>query len=283
MPSRKLGDVVDLHGRPGYKPDVAALARSQVAAARRHLGLTTKEFADVLTPLLGWAPSPGVVENWESTATPPGDVLLAATMVTHTAPIGHQDRDDDLLHQLLGKRFADVEAVFVTRSEFMSQLPPHELFTGANRIDAAGLSLNPLCQHYPDDQLRHCIERGTTLRCLFLAPYGTSIANREHEEDYAPGALSALTQMNIQILSHRVRDRLPDEHRARIQIATYDETLRFNILLVDQALAVIQPYLPAERGVESPTFLIRRRPSGIGLFPVFEQAFAWLWERSTPV
>jgi hypothetical protein len=262
---------------------MAALARSQVAAARRRLGLSTEEFAEVLTPLLGWAPSPGVVENWETTATPPGDVLIAATMVTQAAPLGHANREDeDLLHQLLGGRFADVEAVFATRSEFMYQMPPNELFNGADRIDAAGLSLNPICQQYPDDQLRRLIQDGTTLRCLFLAPYGDSIAAREREEDYSPGNLSALTEMNIQILSQRVRQRLPDEHRTRIQIATYDETIRFNIMLIDQQIAVIQPYLPAERGVESPTFLLRRHPSGAGLFPVFEQTFAWLWERSTP-
>ena len=58
-------------------------------------------------------------------------------------------------------------------------MPPQRLFAGATKIDAAGLSLNLLCQQYADQDLRALIEGGTSVRCLFLAPYGTSIAERE--------------------------------------------------------------------------------------------------------
>jgi hypothetical protein len=61
-------NVVDLGSRTGYRPDMADLARSQVATARERLGLTPAEFAAVLTPLLGWEPTPGVVTRWESDA-----------------------------------------------------------------------------------------------------------------------------------------------------------------------------------------------------------------------
>ncbi len=193
------------------------------------------------------------------------------------------ETSDDLLNQLLGKRFADVEAIYATRSEFAAQLPPTQLFNGAQRIDAAGLSLNMLCQQYPDDQLRALIEGGTTLRCLFLEPGGASIQSREKEEGYPLGHLSALTDMNIQILSSRVRGRLDTEAQARIQIATYDEPIRFNVLIVDDALAVVQPYLPVYRGVESPTLVIRRQEANPGLFTVFDQMLGWLWEHSSPV
>ncbi len=186
------------------------------------------------------------------------------------------------MNQLLGRRFADVAAVFATRSELNSQLPPHELFKDANTIDAAGLSLNMLCQQYPDDQLRHLVEHGTTIRCLFLAPGSEAIASREHEEDYPPGHLSALTDMNIRILSEKVRNRLTPEAQLRLHLATYDQTIRFNILLVDQRVAVVQPYLPSQRGVESPTFLIRRQERRAGLYDVFEEVFNWLYQQSTP-
>ena len=65
--------------------------------------------------------------------------------------------------------------------------------------------------------------------------------------------------MNQQILLQRVRERLPEEARIRLQVATYDETIRFNVLLVDDEVGVVQPYLSTARGVESPTFLLRRR------------------------
>ena len=88
-------------------------------------------------------------------------------------------------------------------------MPPQRLFAGATKIDAAGLSLNLLCQQYADQDLGALIEGGTSVRCLFLAPYGTSIAEREREEGYPAGHLSALTEMNQQILLQRVRERLP--------------------------------------------------------------------------
>jgi hypothetical protein len=276
-------NVVDLGSRAGYRPDMAALARAQVAAARERLGLTTEEFAEVLRPLLGWSPSPGVVANWEADATPPGDVVVAAGIASQAAPLSPDGpEDEDLIHQILGNRYADIEAIFATRSEFLSRMPPPTLFAGATQIDAAGLSLNLLCQQYADHDLRQLIDGGTSVRCLFLAPYGASIAGREHEEGYPAGHLSALTEMNIQILRQRVRERLSGEARERLQIALYDETIRFNIVLVNREVGVVQPYLPTARGVESPTFLLRHRDSGPGLFGVFEHVFTWLWERGIP-
>jgi hypothetical protein len=57
-------------------------------------------------------------------------------------------------------------------------MPPASLFGQAQHIDAVGLSLNLLCQQYPDDQLRGLIEDGMTLRCLFLEPFGDAIQAR---------------------------------------------------------------------------------------------------------
>jgi hypothetical protein len=47
-------------------------------------------------------------------------------------------------------------------------------------------------------------------------------------------------------------------------------------------VGVVQPYLSTARGVESPTFLLRRRRQRPGLYAVFEQMFQWLIEQSTP-
>jgi hypothetical protein len=282
MPQRD-DNVVDLGSRAGYRPDMAALARSQVASSRERLGMTPAEFAAVLTPLLGWEVSAGVVRRWETEATPPGDVLLAAGIVSQASPFSTDELDpDDLVHQLLGNRYADVEAVFPTRSDFMSAMPPQSLFAGATMIEAAGLSLNLLVQQYPDADLRALVEAGATVHCLFLAPYGTAIAAREREEGYPEGHLSALTEVNLQILVQKVRERLPADARERVRIATYDETIRFNILLVNDEFGVVQPYLSTARGVESPTLLVRRRPQRGGLYAVFDQIVEWLSDRSTP-
>ena len=142
-----------------------------------------------------------------------------------------------------------------------------------------GVSLNMLCQQYPDQSLRAVVEAGATLRCLFLDPAGEAVKIYENEEGYIPGQISALTELNIQAVTQRVRDRLPDDARDRIEVATYDETSRFNLLLVDRSICVMQPYLLRTRGVDSPTFMITRQSGTHGLFPLFDQVFASLWER----
>lgn len=117
------------------------------------------------------------------------------------------------------------------------------------------------------------------VRCLFLAPNGTAIRVREREEEYPAGHLSALTEMNIRIMC-RLRERLSEDARPRLALATYEEPVRFNIVLVDDEIGIVQPYMPGVRGVDSPTLLLRSRTVGDGLFPAFRQAFQWLWDRS---
>lgn len=280
----KTGEVIELRSRSGYRPDMGALARQQIASARNRLGLTPAEFAEVLQPVLGWAPSAAMIESWEDSVVPPGDVILSVGLAAQSAPREPADRSDsDLVSQLLGSRFADVEAVYATRSEFTARMPPHTLFGGASDIKAAGLSLNILCQQYADESLRSLIENGANVRCLFLAPDGAAIKAREREEGHEPGHLSSLNHLNIQILVQRVRERLAEPVRDRLAIATYDETIRFNITIVDGAVAVVQPYLYAARGIEAPTLVLHRRDTVSGLFRAFEETFSWLWERSTRV
>jgi hypothetical protein len=87
--------------------------------------------------------------------------------------------------------------------------------------------------------------------------------------------------VNISILTQRVRKPLSAEARHRLCIATHDEPIRFNVMLFDRRLAVVQPYLHGARGVESPTFLLRRQHGIAGMFQTFEHTFDWLWERRT--
>jgi transcriptional regulator with XRE-family HTH domain len=189
----------------------------------------------------------------------------------HTAPAAAPD-----------ERFSDVTAIYATRSEFTSNMPTHTLFDHAHDIRAAGLSLNLLCQHYADDRLTRLLTGGTQVRCLFLDPDGDAIKAREKEEGFAAGHLSSLTALNMHTLTSRVRDRLPDDKRDHLQIASYDETIRFNITLIDDTLCIAQPYLPELRGVESPTMVIQQRSPHAGLYPTFARIFTMLWERSQP-
>ena len=176
---------------------------------------------------------------------------------------------------------ADLVAVFPSRSEFMHDMPPRQLFDGAQRIRMVGLSLNLLCQQYPDASLAALLKSGTTIECLFLDPTGTAIKLREQEEGHPEGVLTTLTDLNIKALL-RVRGKLPPEARDNLVIRTYDETVRFNITIINEDTCIVQPYLPDARGVESPT-LVMEKQEGIGLFDTFAQVMTSIWDRSTAV
>jgi Domain of unknown function (DUF5919) len=181
-----------------------------------------------------------------------------------------------------GLSVADLAGVFVSRSEFAASVQPTVLFDGARRIRMAGLSLNLICQQVPERYVQQMVTDGAELHCLFLEPGGDAIKAREREEAYTPGHLTNLTQLNIDTMV-RLRDRLTRDSRDRLHIGVYDETIRFNLILVDDHTCVAQPYMPTARGLDSPTFLIRRNDSAAGLYPVFEQVFEAIAERSKAV
>lgn len=111
-----------------------------------------------------------------------GTALAAGRIPTHqssTRPMPDQPAVAD--------QFSDVEAVYPSRSEFISKMPPHALFDDATDIRAVGLSLNLLCQQYADTRLAQLVRDGGRLRLLFLAPEGSAIRQREAEEGLPAG------------------------------------------------------------------------------------------------
>lgn len=175
----------------------------------------------------------------------------------------------------------DVVAVYTSRSEFVHELPPHRLFDDAQRIRVAGLSLNLLCQNYPDRRLHELLEAGTVIEALFLDPAGTYVKQRDQEEGHDAGLLATLTDVNIQAL-RRTRTKLSPEARNNLRIRTYDETVRFNITIIDDRTCIVQPYLPDARGVESPTIVTEKQDEP-GLYDTFVQVFTSLWDRAKDI
>jgi Domain of unknown function (DUF5919) len=278
--------IIDLIGRLGVVPDLGEMARNRVSSAQQRLGMSIEEFAAELNRMVDWEVSAEAARSWTTQITPPGDIVVAAELLVLRVSGGAEGGSPrtsapDLEKELFSERFADLVATFPSRAAFSSAMPPHVLFARAGEVSISGLSLNLICQQLTDQSLSELIDGGCTMRCLFLAPHGQSIQAREKEEDYPAGHLSALTEMNIHILM-KLRSRLAEEAQSRLRIRTYDEPLRFNIVLVDRRLAVVQPYMPAVRGVDSPTFFLRRQPSGLGLMPAFESVFTWLWDRGKP-
>jgi hypothetical protein len=277
-------NLVDLRSRLNYRPDASTLARSRLASIRAYLGLSHEEFARALSPLIGWTPPPEAIASWETVSVAPGDVMIAAELLSSDSPgdAGLPGPPAGNVAQLLSERFAGIAGVYATRSEFMRGVPVQDLLDGATDIRASGLSLNLICQQYGDSRLCRLLENGSTVRCLFLDPAGTATAQREQEEGYTPGELSALTAMNIKTLNDRVRRRLSEQAGQRLALATYDEVIRFNVVLVDDRVCIMQPYLPGVRGLDSPTFVITNDSRSDGLYATFTAVFDWLWGRGTP-
>jgi uncharacterized protein DUF5919 len=267
------GAVVSLNGHPGFRPNFEALARQQVISARRARKESLKEFAALLTSVLGWRVTPEAVESWERHANPPGDVVTACEFLNQQANNGLSARGGDPFDEMVGSRYADVTAIYGTRSEFQNKMPSAEYLDNATTIRACGLSLNLIVQSYSESRLLQRIRSGTSVTCLFLKPFGTFIAEREAEEEYENDFLSNLTSLNITIMRDRVAKRLGAEAASRLVLGVYDRPLRFNLMFVDDELCIAQPYLPAVRGVDSPTFVIRRRRSSGGLYQTFEAVF----------
>ncbi|WP_010693491.1 DUF5919 domain-containing protein [Saccharopolyspora spinosa] len=177
---------------------------------------------------------------------------------------------------------AGVTAVFATRPAFTYEMPPQKLFDDAEKISMVGLSLNLLCQQYSDKSLLERLASGTVVECLFLDPEGEHVKAREQEEGHPPGVLSTLTALNILALQ-RVYGKLSADARGNLRIRTYDEPVRFNIVVMDDLTCVVQPYLPDARGVESPTLVAEKQPGAPGLFETFTQVFESMWNRSKEV
>lgn len=217
---------------------------------------------------------PSVEAMETDTPSPQQDLPVATKRPSSTArPV------ESLLTAPGRNQFGDLIAAYPNRSEFMAAYSPPVLFDHANHIRTAGLSLNMLCQQYADHRLQRIVEEGTALLCLFLDPAGDAIAAREQEEQMAPGQLATLTTLNMDSL-RRLRDRLDPTAAERVQIGVYNETIRFNLTLLDDTLVVVQPYLPGCRGIESPTFVVQRGES-VGLYDTFERTFDWIQQRST--
>ncbi|MCA2207390.1 DUF5919 domain-containing protein [Nocardia rosealba] len=176
-------------------------------------------------------------------------------------------------------QISDIESVFTRRADFLKAIPPQELFREARTIDLAGLSLNILCQQCSDSEVRRMMRDGTTIRCLLLDPDGSNITEREHEEGHASGALVHLTRLNIHMLQ-RVRSSRTTETGGRIEIRVYDAPVRFNLCIIDSEICVMQPYLPFARGLESPTFVSKRRAVE-GTFQTFATVFEEMWRKGT--
>ena len=213
-------------------------------------------------------------------APPPADL---PDEPLHRTPGDVASRDHAQHHEpalvIAAGKYADLQAVYTSRTEFAADVTPASLFDNARDIRILGLSLNILCQSYPDQKIRRLLESGTTITCVFLDPKGQAIRDRAIEESLPENHLADLTDVNIHIMK-RLRSKLSPAAQERFTLATYEAIPRVNVTLIDDEICVAQPYLPDTRGLDSPTFLIRRQGDE-GLYFTYSQVYDTIRDGST--
>jgi hypothetical protein len=278
------GKVVGVWQRSWYRPDLGALARHQIASAREKLGLSHAQFADILESLLGWQPSPEVVESWETIATPPGDVVLAAGLAAQSVPRDivavALSKGAERVVELLSAVIGDLERITgspdVVRTFSMRGLITRPEWNGIIRGSHTHIWLYGMAEmgYASDDEvpsiLRVAASKGCDIRVLLLDPTYTGITDIDQDEGNPPGTLSV-----------RVRAALARFERMRaacdghMHIRLFSSAPNLSIVRGDNRMFVT-PYMRFFIGSNSPTFDLK--DSGGSLFDRYTRHFENVWK-----
>lgn len=283
LSDRTPGNVVSLRTRNAYRPDLAALAREQVTAARNRLDQTHEEFAETLGQLLGWTPKPEVIRGWETTATPPGDVILAAGLASQNNPdvlavslSAGADKVVDMLAAMAGnlERITgdpDVQHAYATRRD-LARRDWQGIISGCTRhVWLDGMAEQGYAN---DDDVPGILERASSVGCdirvLLLDPDYPGIHDIDADEGNPPGTLAARIRGSL----HRFR-RMAARCGDRMQVRTYDAPPTVSIVRGDDRM-LVTPYIRFLTGGDSPTFLLEQTAGG-QMFSRYERHFDRLW------
>ncbi|MFI5913744.1 DUF5919 domain-containing protein [Dactylosporangium sp. NPDC051541] len=278
-------NVVDLRRHAAYKPDLASLARGQVAAARQKLGLDYDEFADVLAPLLGWSPSPEIVEGWETRAVPPGDVLLAVGLASQDGP--HDvlpvalNSDADRMVGMLSTMMGDLERIMgspdVVRAYAMRGLIARPEWNNIIRNSRGHIWLYGMAEYgYAlDDEVPEILaaaaKAGCDIRVLLLDPQYTGTGDIDADEGNPAGTLSP----RIRAALTRFRQ-MSTRCEGRMHVRTYNAPPTVSIVRADGRM-LVTPYLRFFVGSNSPTFELRESADG-KMFGRYTRHFETMWD-----
>jgi hypothetical protein len=281
----KLGNIVNLRRNPAYKPDLAVLAREQVISGRRRLGLSQSEFAELLSPLLGWSATAEIVDGWETTAVPPGDVILAIGMATHdtdqnvltVALTSEAERVVNLMGGVVGDLNRVLGAPDVTRAyETRGMIPRSQWNNIINdcKEDIWLYGMAELGYALDDavpDLLRKASVNGCSIRVLLLDPDYTGAPDIDADEGNPPGTLSPRVRA-----AHTRFLQMAARCEGKMQIRLYNAPPTVSIVRGDSRM-LVTPYLRFFVGGNSPTFELEHIPDG-KMFDRYCRHFETVWQ-----
>jgi hypothetical protein len=280
------GDVIDLRSRRGYVPDLRRLACGQVAAARGKLGLDLEAYAEHLGAVLGWSPGVDLLESWETTVVPPGDVLLAAAMSLQDVPgevltfplSPGAERTADLLAAIgpaIGQTLdADVVGSYATRGE-VGRTQWNDVITGA----AEHLWLYGMAEagYARDDAVPgivgKAVEAGCDVRVLLLDPEYERMLEIDEDERSPAGTLGS----RIHVALHQF-ELMRDEIGPGVQIRVYNAHPSVSVVRGDDRM-LVTPYVRYFTGGNSPTFELQGGSTG-RMFERYGRHFENTWARA---
>jgi hypothetical protein len=276
-----MGNVVGIGERGRYHPDFAGLASSQVRTARTKRRMNHEEFAILLSGLVGWDVRPGVVERWESYATPPGDIVLAAATLAQEIP------GDVLalpLNEDAGRKAAMVSAIgpvldSMGDSSVISYtdrgLVTRDQWNGIIRGASNCLWLYGMAEYgYAADPETHgiildAVSAGCSVRVLLLDPEYAATRDIDVDEGNPAGVLAARIGAALDLFA-KMQDDVPD-----MQIRVYDRHPSVSVVRGDSRM-MVTPYLRFFTGSSSPTFELTSE-KGAAMFARYAAHFEDAW------
>jgi transcriptional regulator with XRE-family HTH domain len=284
--TQTTGKVIGLHQRMGYRPDLAALARHQITTAREKLGLTHEQFADRLGRLLSWRPSAEIVASWETDATPPGDVILAAGIASQGGrdilPIPLTQATERVM-DLVDALCVDIERIAgapdVVRAYAMRGLIARPEWNKLIRGSRQHLWLYGMAEmgYAIDDQVPGIIAEaaaaGCEVRVLLLDPEYPATADIDLDEGNPAGTLAPRIRASLARF-HVIRQNAGD----LVQLRVYNAAPTVSIIRGDGRM-LVTPYMRFFAGSNSPTFELADTPEG-RTFDRYARHFENMWAQA---
>jgi hypothetical protein len=246
--------------------------------------MTQQEFAEVLRPLLGWAPSAEIVDGWETSAVPPGDVLLAVGMAsqesTHDVLTVALSADAERVVDLLGAVVGDLNRVMgapdvvraygtrgmIARPEWNGIIDGSQEHIWLYGMAELGYALDDAVPGI----LQRAAQQSCEIRVLLLDPRYSGTTDIDLDEGNPPGTLTP----RIRAAHARFRQ-MVTLCGDRMQIRVYNAPPTVSIVRGDRRM-LVTPYLRFFVGSNSPTFELEEMPDG-KMFDRYTRHFENVW------
>jgi hypothetical protein len=189
---------------------------------------------------------------------------------------------DLLLHKYPSRRtlrYLDAACIFNNRTMFDSCVGYPQLFVGATRIRALGISLNAITISWGIKNLVRLVERGCDISLLFLDPSGKASRLREDMENLPVGTIANVTKTNLAIVRSARNTVIANADLLKYRV--YEATPSLNMYAIDDSLVIFQHYLAGTRGQECPVFVARNEDKQDALYETYSEAFDRIWQSAT--